>query len=290
MSRSSGRHWSSSSPRSAVLAGPRGARADDPAPAEPKAKPPAAQAPPPMTPAESKVMVSLLNATGRLMLKYLDEKQDPEKAAAYEDIFRALGGVMSHVQRGDERGMAAAGMKAMVDLMPSMKSPKRAEVLRDVLKTLALAVAEGMRSDIATASPEAKPQVGGEAHAVGDVLIGAFTDVLLAEVSERALGGAQLDAPAPGREGFPVKAVRPGSKAEALGLQAGDAIVQVGDAPASWRGLIRAARALRRRGELPRMTVVRAGARVELKVPTPAARATEPGPRASDPVPSTGPR
>jgi len=273
-----------------VLVGPQGARADDPAPAEPKAKAPAAQAQAPMTPAETRVMVSLLNATGRLMLEYLDEKQDPEKAAAYEDIFRALGGVLSHLQRGDERGTAAAGMKAMVDLMPSMKSPKRAEVLRDVLKTLALAVAEGMRSEVAAASPEAKPKVGGEAHAVGDVLIGALSDCLLEEVSERALGGAQLDAPDPGREGFPVKAVRPGSKAAALGLQAGDAIVQVGDAPASWRGLIRAARALRRRGELPRMTVLRAGARVELKAPTPAPRANEPVPRASDPVPSTGPR
>jgi hypothetical protein len=266
-----------------ALAGPRGVGADDSAPTEPKAKAPAARAQAPLSSAESKVMVSLLNATGRLMLKYLDEKQDPEKAAAYEDIFRALGGVLSHLQRGDERGTAAAGMKAMVDLMPSMKSPKRAEVLRDVLKTLAIAMAEGMRGDVAPPGPDTKAKGGGEAHAVGDVLIGALSDCLLEELSERALGGAQLDAPAPGREGFPVKAVRPGSKAEALGLQAGDAIVQVGDVPASWRGLIRAARALRRRGELPRMTVLRAGARVELKAPTPV-------PRTSEPAPSAGPR
>ena len=253
------------------------ARADDPAPAEPKAKAPTTEATAAVARAESKVMLTLMKATGRLMLKYLDEKQDPEKAAAYDDVFRALGGVLSHLDPGDERGMVAAGMKAMLDLLPTMKTPKRAEVMRVVMTTLAGAVAEGVQSEVEAAAGAPHPEVAAKPHALGDALVRGLADGLFQTFSERALRGAQLEVPAARCEGFRVKAVKPGSWAAELGLRAGDTIVQFGDTAATGRSLLDAARTLRRRGDLA-LTVLREGARVELKAPPKTPKAVEPAP------------
>ena len=120
-------------------------------------------------------------------------------------------------------------------------------------------------------------------HALGDVLVGGLADGVLEAVTRRAMGGAQLDALAPGREGFPVKAVEKGSKAAAFGLAPGDVIVRLGEAPATWRTLLLAVHAFHVNGTFPPMTVLRDGKRVEL-----AARPTAPA--SGDAPPPAGAR
>ncbi len=264
-----------------ALVGAQAARAEDPAPEKPRANAPADGDP--SHAAESRVMLTLMKATGRVMLAYLDEKQDPEKAAAYEDVFRALGGVMSRLDPADERAMAGAGMKAMLELMPTMKTPKRAEVMRGVLMTLMSAAAEGMEAASKPASAGAGAASGTGARALGDALLGGLADGLLEEVTGHAFGGVQLAALAAGREGFPVVAVRPGSRAERSGLRVGDSIVRFGDATATWGSLVAAARSFHRDGDFPALTVLREGKRVELSVPKAA-------PRPGEPAPAAGPR
>lgn len=249
-----------------ALGGGRSTRADEPAPEKPPASAPVA----PRTFAathESRMLLALLKATGRVTLRYLDEKQDPEKAAAYEDILRALGGVLTQLDSGDERAAVAAGMKAMLDLMPTMGPPKRAEVMRDVLATMAQALAEGMAAGGTTARPATSPVGPEERRALAHAVLGGLADGLLAEVSAQTLFGAQLAARRPGHEGFPVTAVRSGSRAEQFGLRAGDTILRIAGSPATWRTLLAATRTLHRDGEFPPLTVLRDGKSVELTPP-----------------------
>lgn len=240
--------------------------ADEPAPEKPPASGPAAPSAFAAT-HESRMLLALLKATGRVTLRYLDEKQDPEKAAAYEDILRALGGVMTHLAPGDERAAVAAGMKAMLDLMPTMGTPKRSAVMRDVLATMAQAVAEGMAAAGTPARPATRPEGPAGRRALAHAVLGGIADGLFAEVSRRTLFGAQLAALRPGREGFPVTAVRAGSRAEQFGLRAGDTIVRIQGSSATWRTLLAATRALHRDGEFPPLTVLREGNSVELTPP-----------------------
>jgi|GEM_PF-6355178 len=263
------------------LAGGRPTVADDPvsekAPASGPATPAAA-----LHGRESRVLLALLKATGRVALRYLYQTQDPEKAAAYEDILRALGGVLSHLDPGDERAAVAAGMKALLDLMPTMGSPKRSEVMRGVLATMAQAVAEGMATEGANARPVTRPEGPDGTRALAEAVLGGVADGLLAQVSSRTLFDAQLAALAAGREGFPVTAVRPGSRADQFGLRAGDTNVRIEGSPATWRTLLAVTRALHRDGEFPPLAVLRDGQQVEL-APHP------PAPPPVPPMPQTAP-
>ena len=220
-------------------------------------------------------MLAMLKATSRVMLRYLAEKEDPEKATAYEDILRALAGVTIHLEPGDERAAVAAGMKAMLELLPTMKSPKRAEVMRSVMATLTEALAEGLRSGNAQPSPIPAANDAEAATALADAVLGGVADGLMEGLTSYAFFGATLAAPGGDRPGFPVTGVHPGSRAERFGLRAGDRIVRVEGAPATWRTLLRAARILHRDGEFPPLGVLRDGKEVEL-TPTPPEPATAP--------------
>lgn len=253
----------------------RPARADDPAPAQPPGNAPSAPAHRASLP-EANVMRALLQAMGRVMVTYLEEKQDPEKAAAYEDILRALAGVMTHLDPGDERAAVAAGMKAMIDLLPTMNTPKRSAVMRGVMSTMAHAVAEGLEAGSTAPGPAAHPG-DTQARVVVETLLGGIADGLLGEITSHAFFGAELAAPPSGRDGFPVTAVRPGSRAERFGLRVGDTILRIQGAPARWRSLLRAGLALHRDGEFPPLTVLRDGQEVEL-APPPASPPVPPAP------------
>ena len=224
---------------------------------------------------ESRVLRAMLKATGRVTLRYLEEKQDPEKAAAYEDILRALAGVTIHLEPGDERAAVAAGMKAMLEILPTMQSPKRAEVMRGVMATMAQALAEGLEAGRSSPNATTLPNDAGAARALSQAVLWGVADGVMERLTSHAFFGATLAAPGGDRPGFPVTAVRPGSRAERFGLRAGDRIVRVHGAPATWRTLLRAARVLHRDGEFPPLGIVRDGKEVEL-APTPPEPATAP--------------
>ena len=230
------------------------------------------------------MLLALLKATGRVTLRYLDEKQDPEKAAAYEDILRALGGVMTHLDPGDERAAVAAGMKAMLDLMPTMGTPKRSEVMRDVLGDDGAGArrGDGGRGHD-RASRDAAGGPGETRRALAHAMLGGIADGLLAEVSSQTLFGARLAALRPGHEGFPVTAVRAGSRAESVRPAGRRHDRADPGSPATWRTLLAATHALHRDGEFPPLTVLREGKTVEL-TPPPA-----PTPPVA-PTPQAGPR
>lgn len=70
-------------------------------------------------------------ATGTLILKYLAEKDDPARAAVYEDVLKALGTTLS-TGAGSTIGGHVPGL--MTKLMAGLQDPAKAPVYRDIMR------------------------------------------------------------------------------------------------------------------------------------------------------------
>lgn len=73
---------------------------------------------------------ALTKAMGQLVLKYLDEKDDPVRAEVYEDLLREIATVMA---RGESGSVAALMPMLMGRLIAGLGDPKKAPVYREIM-------------------------------------------------------------------------------------------------------------------------------------------------------------
>ena len=70
-------------------------------------------------------------ATGTLILKYLAEKDDPARAAVYEELLKEIGTTLS---KGEGTTIAGHAPRIMAKLMAGLRDPKKAPVYRDIMR------------------------------------------------------------------------------------------------------------------------------------------------------------
>jgi hypothetical protein len=91
---------------------------------------------------------------GRLLLKYLEDKKDPAKAAIYEEFLRDLAEAMVAAGSGREDAVQAAGAKVMAAILAAMQDPKKAEVMGEVMRSFTDDLAKDLRRSMESGEAE----------------------------------------------------------------------------------------------------------------------------------------
>ncbi|MDA1194807.1 MAG: hypothetical protein O2894_06450 [Planctomycetota bacterium] len=175
---------------------------------------------------------ALGRALGGLLLKYLAEKDDPARVAAYEALLRDVAEVLTTDESGDLRRVAP---QLMTRFLAGMADPAKKPVYREVLSLLGQALTAGLTP--APAAPAAPS------------LTFAGATLIWSGRSDGALVARVALVPA-------------GSIAEAAGLRVGDDLLAVDAKPADPAALKRAAGAFVPGGQL-RLTLRRKEGTVE---------------------------
>ena len=99
---------------------------------------------------------ALAQATGKLILKYLEEKDDPARAAIYEELLREIGKALAE---GKGETFAAHVPRVMGRLMGGLADPKKAPVYREIMKIFGEAMAGGLTAPQEPADPPRPPPI-----------------------------------------------------------------------------------------------------------------------------------
>ena len=183
------------------------------------------------------MMGSVTQATGKLLLKYLEEKDDPVKGPVYEDILRKVATALA----GGTSDLQGLGMQMMAEFMNGMQDPKKAPVYREIMSLFGGALMGGSAAPAPTPGPLHRAPPPPPAKPFGQ-------DVPI------AIGGARL-AYVQGMDGRPgwtvfITQVPPGSTAASAGLKTGDRLEAIDGKPPQPASLKRAAEVLTKGGKL----------------------------------------
>ena len=204
------------------------------------------------------LMQALAKATGKLLLRYLDVKDDPVKGPVYEDVLRNLARSLID-GGGGQAGMQQMGMRLMGSLMGGMQDPAKAPVYREIMGIFSEVMGAAMRGAMGAGMPPGMPRppqtppapTAGPTPIAGPTpTAGPFKD------APRDIGGAlivyRVQAIAYGEfEILPgIGAVPPGSAAAQAGFQPGDRIEQVDGKAVDAAGLKRAHKVFSEGGKL----------------------------------------
>lgn len=200
-------------------------------------------------------------AAGKLILRYLEVKDDPRRGPIYEEVLRELANALT--REPDEPGAAAhaVGMRLLEFAMKGLQgyvdggsAGPESGVYREIVEILRDAANEAVRG-LASPRPPGVPPAPGP---LGRDAPRAPIDM------PRELGGATLAlrAVAPDHVELRVVAVPADSLAREMGLRRGDAILAIDGRPADLAGLRRARDAVRKAGQLT-LRVKRMDGRIE---------------------------
>ncbi len=174
---------------------------------------------------------AMTKALGKLLLKYLDEKADPVKAAVYEELLRDLG---TSLAKGEDANLDQIGVRMMGRFMTGMQDPKKAPVYREIMQIFGEALTASVRvpPTARPATPPVPPAAGGAPrparHGPATMSTNAWP---------RTLGGAELMYVA--EEGSPdtlavvLRRIPADSPAQAAGLKPGDTLLTLDGRPAT---------------------------------------------------------
>jgi len=192
------------------------------------------------------LMQALAKATGKLLLRYLDVKDDPVKGPVYEDVLRNLAKALID-GGGGQAGIQQMGMRLMGRFMGGMQDPDKAPVYREIMGIFSEVMGAAMRGAMGGGMPPGMPRPPKTPPAP---TAGPFKD------APRDIGGAvivyRMQATGPGEfEILPgIGAVPPGSAAAQAGFQPGDRIEQVDGKAVDAAGLKHAHRVFSEGGKL----------------------------------------
>lgn len=202
-----------------------------------------AGAPPPDTGA----LAGMARAAGRVMLRYLEVKEDPVRAPIYEKVLAEVGKVLVGLDADAPADLRQVGMRLLGSFMQGMNDPKTAPVYREIMDLVT-------KEMLTVAAPPValRPRVGRREPVPPDRP--PTVSGLRGFVTPTFVGGAHLKTvPLLDRDlvsGQRVLGVEPGSVAHEMGLRGGDLIYTVNGKPADLRGVEAIRKALGQPGKL----------------------------------------
>ena len=233
-----------------------------PAPAPGSVPPPASGLSDPAT------LRRLAKVMGTLLSKYLEDKSDPVKAAAWDDFLKGLSEDLKALpESGDYAGTAGLLKKMMARIGAGMSDPAKRQVMAEILGVIVAEVVSEMTRP-ATAPKDRAPRALRVPRPHLPLRVPrALSSLRAPEGDPLVAGGAHLHLVAvsgsPTEVQLIAECIDVSSTASGMGLIEGDTIVAIDGLSPTFETTAGLRRRLARRGELS-LTVVRQGRRIEL--------------------------